>query len=115
MALAFITGYDFSTATRVKRESAMVPDRTDGGKFRFVRQLTTVYHSIDAVVPGLNITRREALMDWLDTNEPTEIDLTISGEIYRGYIDPARPGAYRNNSQASTLYDVSFAFKGIKQ
>jgi len=115
MALAFITGYDFSTATRIKREGSMSPGRTEGGKYRFVRQLTTLYHSIDAVVPGLNVTRRETLMDWLETNEPTEIDLVISGETYRGYLDPARPGAYRNNSQSTTLYDVSFSFKGVKQ
>lgn len=115
MALAFIAGYDFDRSTRIQRQSNIAASISDAGTLRFVDMNAQTYHTISAVIMALTEASKETLLDWLITNETTEIDLTIGTETYTGYIKPNAPVTSSITKNTAHLWDVRFTFLGVKQ
>ena len=113
MALAFLTGYTPSPKTSFNRSSKMRSSESEAGTLRFVDLGAQVYWEISVVFELLTETEKDTLIDWLETNETTEIALTVSAKTYNGYINPQQR---ISGSPVSPIHwEVSFGFKGVKQ
>jgi len=113
MALAFISGYNASPKTSLSRRTKILSSESVSGVLRFVDLGAQNYWDIKPVYEALTETEKDTLTDWLETNESTEIALTIGTKTYNGYINP------RSGISASPftpmLWNVSFGFVGVKQ
>lgn len=115
MATAFIAGYTLSNNTSVRRMSNVVSRMSDSGVLRFANLGAQSYYMIGATITQLTEAQKETLVDWLVTNEITEIALPVVGETYNGYIDPQAGVSAFISSGSNHLWDVSFGFYGVKQ
>lgn len=115
MATSFIAGYTISSKTKLSRESRIISSESDSGVLRFVDLGAQAYWMIDVVIEGEDETDKDTLTDWLETYETTEIALTVGSNTYNGYIDPNQPIETETMSDGPALWEIRFAFKGIKQ
>lgn len=115
MATEFITGYELSGSSKIKRESSLIPDVSASGVMRFVDLGAAVYYVITAVFECLSEAESTALHEWLDTNEKEEIDLTFDQTVYRGYISPSADITIDPDAKNPNLYALSFVFRGVRQ
>ena len=110
MAIA-LTGYTFSTGSSVSRISNLRQSIADDGSARYLDLGATVHYSVGASVEGLTEAERDALTDWLDTNEAQEIDLDFGTVTYRGRLDPNQDISWTPNAG---LFNVDFTIRATK-
>lgn len=115
MAISFITGYELSGASKIKRESKLFSDESASGIMRFVDLGAQVYYMLDVVIEHISESEMITLIDWIETNEKEEIDLTFDTEVYRGYFYPGKDMTLDPDPRNPNLYTVSFVFRGVRQ
>lgn len=115
MATTFIAGYELSSRTTVARKSTIRSSLSESGKRRFFNVGAQTMYTVGVVIEVMTEAEKEALVDWMVTNETAEIDLTVYGETYRGYINPEVPIDTRSSPQSPNLWTATFAFEGVKQ
>ena len=77
---------ELSNGTTLERVSLVRPSRAVDGTMRYIDMGAATKYQIDAVVEGLTAVERDTLVDWLDTNETSDIDVTINSTTYRGQL-----------------------------
>ena len=115
MALSFLSGYSLSSKSRVSRRSNIISAESEAGTMRFIDLSATTRWLIIATLEALSETEMNTLVDWLETNSTTEIDLPVGVENYYGYVVPSAPVNAKTHSRGGNLWMVSFQFNGIKQ
>ena len=113
MATAFISGYNPSPESKVSRASNSIRSSlSESGKRRFVDLSSQKLWDISAIFVALTESEKNTLVDWIETNELTEIDLDIGDKTYRGYRNPdVRLDA---SPDSPMTWTVVYSFEGIK-
>ena len=78
MALAFLAGYVLSGQTKTARTANIRSNISESGTLRFVDLGAQTYWTIGVVIEVLTESEMDTLVDWMVTNEKTEIDLTVT-------------------------------------
>ena len=97
-----------SSATTFARVSQVESSMAVDGTMRYIDMGTDTFYQINCVVEALSATERDTLIDWLDTNETSDIDVVLrtGGPTYRGQLIYSEPVQW---SSQSNLFKVEFA------
>lgn len=112
MAVSFISGYQLSSKTRIRRNSPLVRSRTDAGTHRFIDLGRSAIYTVSAVFEALTETEALTLVAWLDAVEGGDFTIDVGDSTYQGTLNTDRPVDVSPRDSSPNLWDVRFEFEG---